>query len=261
MGPDFDRSWAEIAPSLVTVTAATQYAAATAATQYVPTVLAETNQPDEPDGRVRPARFAGVASDGRTLEGLLSGSVVSAKRASGRGLAPAAALAQGQRWLDMALQTAVTDAARQAAQVEVVARPRMGFVRQVNPPCCPRCAVLAGKWYRSNDIQRRHPGCDCSLIPSLENISGDLTTDVRKLHESGGVRGLSKAQRDAIDGGEDIVKVFNQSRDRWRERMAVLRAEAKRDARRQVSPEDFMSSLVSQVEAKRGLRAAGFITD
>jgi hypothetical protein len=260
MTPDFDLSWPRVWPSLVALTSGAQLATATEATRYVPAVLAETNQPDEPDGRVRPSRFAGVAADGRSLKGLMDGAVARSKDASGRGAAPDVALDFGERWLEMALQTAVTDAARQASQVATITR-NLGFVRQVNPPCCPRCAVLAGKWYRSNDILPRHPGCDCLLIPASESIAGDLTTDVRKLYESGGVRDLSKAQRDAIDGGENVIKVFNQSRDRWREQMAVLRDKAKRDARRQVSPEDFMSSLVSQVQAKQGLRAAGFIGD
>jgi hypothetical protein len=259
MGPDFDRSWADVSPGLAMVTSAAQFAAVSAASRYVPAALAETNQRDEPDGRVLPQRFAGVAADGRSLLGLLSGAVSRSKVASGRGLSPTASLNLGGRWLDMTLQTAVTDAARQATQVEVVNRDRVGWVRQINPPCCPRCAVLAGKWYRSNDILPRHPRCDCLLIPAAENVAGDFTTDVRELYKGGGVRGLSQAQRDAVDGGADIVKVFNQDRDRWREQMSVLSRQAKRDAARRVSPEDFMSSLMSQVDARNGLRAAGFI--
>lgn len=156
MSPDFDRSWAAISQPLVSVTAAAQFAAASAATVYVPAVLAETGQPDEPEARVRPQRFAGVAADGRSLEGLLVGALIASKVASGRGMAPPQSLGFGQRWLDMALQTAVTDAARQATAVGIATRNDMGWVRAVNPPSCSRCAVLAGRWYRWNASFQRH---------------------------------------------------------------------------------------------------------
>jgi hypothetical protein len=158
---DFDRSWSRIAPSLEALTSGAQVAAATAGVAYVPEVLAETGQPDRPQARIRPQAFAGVASDGRSLAGLLAGSVVTAKRAVTRGLDGGDALAAGQRWLEGALQTAVTDAARDATAASIVARPDVGWVRMVNPPCCSRCAVLAGRVYKWNDGFQRHPRCDC----------------------------------------------------------------------------------------------------
>lgn len=86
-------------------------------------------------------------------------------------------------------------------------------------------------------------------------------TNPRALYQAGGVRDLTASQRARIDAGEDIVRVFNEGRDRWREQMAVLRREARRTPGRQVSPEDFMGDLVSQVAARRAMRAAGFIAD
>lgn len=299
MGPDFDPAWNAIAPSLVTVTAAAQLAAARTATEYVPAVLAETDQPDEPEARVRPQSFAGRASDGRSLPGLLSGAVVAAKRASEDrieitevdggeirtrlpGLAPQAALAVGGRWLDGTLRTIVTDAARDAAQVETFVRPKMGYVRQVNPPCCSRCAVLAGKWYRSNDILPRHKSCDCSLIPSLENRAGDFTTDPQLLVDRGLVTDLTKGQRERLADGADLPKVLNESRDRWRERMAadrrargpVDRAGRSRpsnwgggDGKPLIPPggtvHDLMANLTADVERRRAvdaLRGAGIVS-
>jgi hypothetical protein len=170
---DFDGSWRRIGPALVAVTAAAQLAAARAATSYVPAVLAETGQPDAPLARVRPEAFTGRASDGRSLAGLLTGAVVHAKRATQSsmfelddgevvtwpGLPAAEALARGGRWLDTALRTTTTDAARDATQAEIITREGMGWVRMVNPPSCSRCAVLAGQWYRHNDIMPRHPSC------------------------------------------------------------------------------------------------------
>jgi hypothetical protein len=279
MGKDFDRSWSKVAPGLVTVTAAAQLAAATAATEYVPAVLAETGQPDEPEAAVRPRAFAGVASDGRSLAGLLTGAVVAAKTASGRGFAPDAALDVGGRHLGTLLQGAVEDAARDATAAQIIARPNMGWVRQVNPPSCSRCAVLAGRWYSWKADFDRHPGCDCLAIPASENVAGDFTTNPALLVQRGQVTDLTKAQKQRLDEGGDLSKVLNESRDRWRERMAAdrraerrarytpaeARAADRRAAARVASGEDmrtihdFMAHLVSRVNAVDGMRAAGIV--
>jgi hypothetical protein len=94
----------------------------------------------------------------------------------------------------------------------------MGWVRQVNPPCCSRCAVLAGKWYSRNDIMPA-PRCDCLLIPSQENVAGDFTTDPVELHRRGLINDLSRDQAKRIADGADPVKVLNEGRDRWRVRL------------------------------------------
>ena len=155
MGADFDRSWLDVAPGLVAITSAAQLAAARQAVGYVPAVLAETGQPDEPDARIRPQAFAGRASDGRSLPGLLNGAVVRAKDAAPT-MPPDMALAKGGAWLDSVLRTAVADAARDTTAAEIIARPNMGWTRAVNPPCCSRCAVLAGRWYRWDASFQRH---------------------------------------------------------------------------------------------------------
>jgi hypothetical protein len=53
----------------------------------------------------------------------------------------------------------------------------MGFVRRVNPPCCGRCAILAGRWYRYDSGFRRHPRCDCTLEPTSEGNAHMLVTN------------------------------------------------------------------------------------
>lgn len=237
MGADFDSSWLAVAPSLLQVASAAQLAAVAAASAYVPAVLDETGQPDEPEALIRPQVFAGVASDGRTLAGLLAVGVRQAKIASGRGLPPQPALDYGQRWLEQELETLVSDAARDATAAEIVVRDRMGWVRQVNPPCCSRCAVLAGKWYSHRDILPRHPHCDCLLIPAQENVAGDFTTDPVALHRRGLITDLSRDQVQRISDGADPVKVLNEGRDRWRVRLALERKRAKEAARRLQGPQ------------------------
>jgi hypothetical protein len=212
MGADFDRSWAEVGPRLAVLASASQLQAARNAADYVPRVLAETGQPDDPSGSVNPRGFVGTAADGRSLDGLLYGAVTEAKSASGAGAAAPAALAQGGRWLDMVAQGIVSDAGRGATSVAIAARPRMGWVRMVNPPCCSRCAVLAGKFFRSNQGFARHPRCDCTHIPSLEDVAGDFTTDPQALARSGQITDLRPAETKALAEGADLSQVVNARR-------------------------------------------------
>jgi hypothetical protein len=167
---DLDGSWQRVAPQLVAYTAGAQLAAARTAADYVPAVLAETGQRDDPDARVRPEAFAGTAYDGRPLDTLLEGGIRQAKaKMKGTitrdgdvttytpGAGAQEAMIGGRQWLETALRTVVTDAARDATAVQIATRGGVGWVRQVNPPCCSRCAVLAGKWFAWNQGFLRHP--------------------------------------------------------------------------------------------------------
>lgn len=270
-----DASWGRVAPSLVRVTGAAQLAAATAATAYVPAVLGETGQPDRPEALIRPRAFAGVAYDGRPLDTMLAGGVRYAKAGIKSGASVDEALVGGREWLEQALQTAVADAARDATAASIAVRQTTGWVRMVSPPCCPRCAVLAGVWYRWNKPLPRHPGCDCQFIPAAEDVAGDFTTDPTELYRRGLIRDLSADQRKRLDGGADLTRVLNESRDHWRERMAVERKRTRAELKRQrlaaqqwgdgngvtqLPPggiQDFMAHLTSRVDALNALKRNG----
>lgn len=102
----------------------------------------------------------------------------------------------------------VQDAGRSAENVATAVRPNVGWVRQLTPPSCSRCVVLAGRVYRYSDGFLRHPGDDCVTVPVA---AGDTTLvdDPRDLIEAGMVTGLSKADRQAIADGADFAKVVN----------------------------------------------------
>jgi len=267
---DFDGSWQRsVGPQMVAFTAGAQLAAATAATQYVPAVLAETDQPDEPLAAVRPQAFAGVASDGRDLGSLLEGSVRVSKMYVARGWDGGDALAQGQRWLEQALQTIATDAARDAVAAEIMVREKARWVRIVNPPCCSRCAVLAGRTYSWNADFARHPQCDCFALPVIVANPEAFQADPRELYKRGLITDLTKAQRQRLDEGASMSKVLNESRDRWRARLTEQRNSDEEAAKRAswgtptdlppagTSIHDLFDRLTSRVDALAALRAAG----
>jgi hypothetical protein len=87
-----------------------------------------------------------------------------------------------------------------------------GYVRMLNPPSCPRCAVLAGKWFGWNAGFKRHPECDCRHIPSRENLADDLRTDPQLAFKNGQIRGLTQAETKALTEGADIGQVVNARR-------------------------------------------------
>jgi hypothetical protein len=156
-------------------------------------MLAEQNIDAQPQAQVNTSRLTGIASDGRPLRSLLE------QAATG----PA---------LDIMTLTQLADAYRVAAGVAITARPRVGWTRMVHPPCCPRCAILAGKFFRWNQGFQRHPSCRCSHIPTTEDREGDVRTDPAELFKQGRVRGVTKAEQKAIDQGADINQVTNSRR-------------------------------------------------
>jgi len=120
-----------------------------------------------------------------------------------------AEIQQDVEWeLERLVSSLVQDAGRAAQAVETVTRPHIVHVRHLNLPSCSRCAVLAGREYRWSTGFKRHPGCDCVMIPTTV-AAPDLTYDPEQLARDGLVRGLSKADLKAIDDGADFSQVVN----------------------------------------------------
>lgn len=108
---------------------------------------------------------------------------------------------------DQLIDSVVQDAGRAAESVAVAVRPDIYHVRHLTPPSCSRCAVLAGRVYRWSSGFLRHPGCDCTMIPTT--VSSPLVADVDQLIRDGQVTGLSKADLRAIEDGADLGQVVN----------------------------------------------------
>lgn len=108
---------------------------------------------------------------------------------------------------DRMVESIVQDAARAAESVAVAVRPDIYHVRYVNPPCCARCAILAGRVYRWSTGFERHPGCDCSLVPTT--VASSYAQNPEQLVADGLVRGLSKADTKALADGADLNRLVN----------------------------------------------------
>lgn len=180
--------------ALLTVVTLYQQAAAADAAASVGDMLDEQHINAPLDGRVNTDRLGGVASDGRPLGSLLG-------------------LATDNAMFDRIVGTQIQDAARVAAGVSITGRPGVfGYVRMLNTPSCPRCVILAGKWFGWNAGFARHPLCDCRHVPTQEDRSGDLRTDPKLAFNAGQVKGLTQAETKAIQSGADMSQVVNARR-------------------------------------------------
>lgn len=216
-GRDVTASWSAQLAQAFTVLSSAQAIAAASSGSYVEDALHARGEVADAAGRVSATRFAGVASDGRDLVGLLLQPAIRSLAVIGAGASPARALLAGGAELDMIVRTQVADAGRVADGVAIAARPDVaGYTRVLVGKSCSRCIVLAGRWYRWNAGFRRHPRCDCRHVPTVRDMSDDVRTGPRAYFDS-----LSRAEQDkafgkagaeAIRDGAEISQVVNARR-------------------------------------------------
>lgn len=218
-------SWAELTDTLTPIITEYQKRAALGGATYSALTLAQQGAYVAPSELADVAAFAGYASDGRPLDTLLQtvayGTLARIGTRIGTGVATNTALDVASRALAQLVQTIIADAARQAAGVDIVTRPTVGYVRMLNPPSCARCAVLAGKFFQWNAGFLRHPGCDCvhvaatakstegarreGLIDNQYEYFNSLTPEEQDAT-------FTKAGAQAIRDGADINQVVNSRR-------------------------------------------------
>jgi hypothetical protein len=216
---DLSGSWAAQIPLLVPVLSGVQVKAAAAGASYGAQTLADQDLYEPPQHFVNPQAFAGAASDGRTLEGLLYATVPHVKTLIAGGMAPAQALGQGGKFLTTITRTQVADAGRAAAGVDTATRRGVGYVRMLNPPSCSRCSILAGRFYRWNNGFRRHPKCDCVHVQTnavtaaeTEGLVHDPYEYFKSLSPEAQDKAYTKDGAQAIRDGGDIFQVVNSRR-------------------------------------------------
>ncbi len=211
VGEDLDAGWSQVGDRITRLTSAAMVGAARDGATSVPLALKELGDDVDPLGVVVPERFGLTASDGRPLDGLLYGAVVTARAAKVPTLDDR--LTTGRKWLDMAVHTQVVDASRLASQAAITARDGTGYVRMVNLPSCQDCAALAGKFFRFNAGFARHAGCDCIHRPASSTEGFEGYAETFTLDD---ITDLSAGQRQAMEDGADFGRVVNRRTTRRR---------------------------------------------
>jgi hypothetical protein len=211
-------TWAAIVgPAVLAIVTGAQLEAASVADSNANAALVAQGITAPPVALVSAAAFAGVASDGRDLAGLLELSNLYALRQVRLGQSVNQALAVGGRWLETAVGTQVVDAGRVAAGVATATRTAVsGYYRVLNLPSCSRCIVLAGIWYQWNAGFERHPHCDCSQIPGDRDSPPDELKTPQQVFDSLPMveqnRVFTAAGAESIRNGADLNQVVNARR-------------------------------------------------
>ena len=218
--PEDVNTWKSLLREAASVVAAGQYRAAGNAETYVAVALGQQGVEVAPEAVVRAVGFVGYANDGRPLLSLLDQPRISTLTAIAQGMEAVQALKLGGRQAEMLATSTVQDAGRQADSVAIFSRPNVGWVRMVNPPCCDRCAVQAGKFFRSNEGFQRHPRCSCQHVPSVGDTSiGPQRADLLATSTGGGLKGMSTTDTPKGRPTPDSIYRMGSGRD---ETLALL---------------------------------------
>lgn len=212
-------SWGSVSPALERTVSRLQLDAATRGAGYGARTLADQGLYEAPEAWVDPSSLAGVSSRGASLGAALYSAIPHTKDLISGGMPERQALARGREVLQMSAAAQVADAGRTAAGLDTFARPKVGYVRMLNPPSCSRCSVLAGRFYRNNEGFQRHPRCDCVHVPTTrteaaesEGLIHDPYAYFESLSESTQDKTFGKAQAQAIRDGADLFQVVNARR-------------------------------------------------
>lgn len=203
-----------------------QIEAATVAALTIDPILGTQGFTGAEDTMVEPTSLAGVDGTGRDVLGLVYAGAL--PLAAGLDAdAPPEHIHQlwvaAGRVLQLAAHTALLDTSRVAKGIQITGRDRAGWVRMVRPPCCARCAILAGKIGGPTVGFQRHPQCDCDAVPvhNYENRADDPSLqgwvfDTKEYFNSLDEKGQSKiftvSGAQAIRDGADPAQIVNARR-------------------------------------------------
>lgn len=189
------RSWAKVDPdaiseswegpsaTLAAVLTRLQSEAALDGARSVPAALADQGVEVAPAYAVKPRAVSGFAGAGYEPVDVFETAPIVAKSRIAQGWPIGAAMTAGGAVLSGITQTAMADAGRQGQMLAIHSRPKVGYVRMLNPPSCSRCAILAGTPSKREPFAR-HPRCDCRAIPGLDGREQDLTMNTAEYFES-----------------------------------------------------------------------------
>ena len=185
-----------------------QVLAATYSDAYLNDVLDAQGAGVNAEGRVNPQAFADLTDGGGSWLQALVFAPNSVRPTGGADWSRFGFVANS------IVKTGLGDTARGAVQSGMQARPAVtGYVRMLQGTSCARCAILAGRHYKSSVAFDRHKRCDCIHIPAAEDAEGDWTTDpdvyFRSLSREDQDRLFTKAGAETIRMGGDMNQVVN----------------------------------------------------
>lgn len=187
----------------------------------------------------------------------VAAAVVPETLVSGPGMAAMFTKAATQSAFDRIVATFVPNALSTATTVDMGRRPAVtGHIRSLNLPSCSRCVPLAGRIYRFSQGFQRHPKCDCLMTMTTLATGRTLVTDPMAAFRAGQIRGLSKADTQAIELGADLGQVVNVRRKTagLSDGSSVLTRGGR------LTPHAIMRVSATKDEALRRLTAAGYVT-
>jgi hypothetical protein len=263
-----------IGRQMLVATSAAQLAAAQGAGPFVAAAMElQGLDPSDSEGTLIPEALAGIASDGRSLAGLLYQPIIQTKFQLGEGAVLDDAMRGGFGSLERIAETQIADAARVGVGVEANAKPKIQwYVRTLTPPSCARCVILAGKITSVEKAFERHPRCDCENLPvGDQRLANDMVRSPMDYFKSLSMaeqrRTFTKAGAAAINDGADIFQVVNARRgmsatdNRFTTEGTSRRGLARQGGMkgRRLTPEAIYALASDRTEIVRLLRQYGYL--
>lgn len=191
-----------------------QVASASLADPYLNDVLEAQGADTEADTQIVPQTFADLADGGGSWLQLLVYAPNSVRQGSSTDYWP-----RFQFVANSIVKTGIDDVGRSSVQTAMQARPAVKwYVRMLRGKTCARCAILAGRRYKSSVAFDRHRNCDCVHIPAAEDAKS-WTTDTKRFFRSLPAeeqdKVFTKAGAEAIRLGADPSQVVNAHKGVW----------------------------------------------
>lgn len=213
-GKSSPEAWRDAVQSIGERLLLLQVASASLADPYLNDVLEAQGADTEADTQIVPQTFADLADGGGSWLQLLVYAPNSVREGTSTEYWP-----RFQFVANSIVKTGLDDVGRSSVQTAMQARPAVKwYVRMLRGKSCARCAILAGRRYKSSVAFDRHRNCDCVHIPAAEDAKS-WTTDPRRYFRSLPVDEqdlvFTKAGAEAIRLGADPSQVVNAHKGVW----------------------------------------------
>jgi hypothetical protein len=213
-GKSSPEAWRDAVQSIGERLLLLQVASASLADPYLNDVLEAQGADPEAETQIVPQNFADLADGGGSWLQLLVYAPNSVREGTSSDY-----WRRFQFVANSIVKTGLDDVGRSSVQTAMQSRPAVKwYVRMLRGKTCARCAILAGRRYKSSVAFDRHRNCDCVHIPAAEDAKS-WTTDPKRLFRSLTTaeqnQVFTKAGAEAIRLGADPSQVVNAHKGVW----------------------------------------------